>query len=126
MADQYAYLTTVGRRTGRPHTIEIWFAELDGTLYLLSGGAGRSDWVRNLRREPRVRVRVGGPRELSADLDGTFDAIAREVVDPAEDESARRAMAAKYRDWKPGEPLDDWAASRPPHRRRPRISPRLS
>ena len=111
MADQYAYLTTVGRRTGRPHTIEIWFAELDGTLYLLSGGAGRSDWVRNLRREPRVRVRVGGPRELSADLDGTFDAIAREVVDPAEDESARRAMAAKYRDWKPGEPLDDWAAS---------------
>ena len=111
MADEYAYLTTVGRRTGRPHTIEIWFAELDGTLYLLSGGADRSDWVRNLRREPRVRVRLGGPRELSADLECTFDTIAREVVDPAEDESARHAMAAKYRDWKPGEPLDDWAAS---------------
>ena len=111
MAEQYAYLTTVGRRTGRPHTIEIWFAELDGTLYLLSGGADRSDWVRNLRREPRVRVRLGGPRELRADLEGTFEAIAREVVDPAEDESARRVMAAKYRGWKPGEPLDDWAAS---------------
>src|SRR6185312_13518616 len=33
----YCYITTTGRRSGKPHTIEIWFA-LDGrTLYLLAG-----------------------------------------------------------------------------------------
>jgi hypothetical protein len=31
------YLTTTGRVSGRPHTIEIWFALQDRTLYVLSG-----------------------------------------------------------------------------------------
>jgi hypothetical protein len=47
--EPYAYLTTVGRRTGRFHRIEIWFAVQDGRMYLLSGGRERSDWVRNLQ-----------------------------------------------------------------------------
>jgi nitroimidazol reductase NimA-like FMN-containing flavoprotein (pyridoxamine 5'-phosphate oxidase superfamily) len=34
---EYCYITTTGRRTGRPHTIEIWFAWHDGRLYILSG-----------------------------------------------------------------------------------------
>src|SRR5919198_4125925 len=41
----YAYLTTTGRVTGRPHEIEIWFALHAGTVYVLSGGGDRSDWV---------------------------------------------------------------------------------
>ncbi len=36
--EQYCYLTTTGRVTGRPHTIEIWFALDGGTLYMLAGG----------------------------------------------------------------------------------------
>ena len=28
MADDYCYLTTTGRRSGRPHRIEIWYAAL--------------------------------------------------------------------------------------------------
>ncbi len=38
----------VGSRA-KPHEIEIWFADDDDTLYMLSGGGDRSDWVRNLR-----------------------------------------------------------------------------
>jgi len=76
--DDFCYLTTRGRVSGRPHEIEIWFA-LDGrTLYLLSGGGDRSDWVRNLLAEPAVTVRL---RET------TYSARAR-VVD-AGDESER-------------------------------------
>ena len=61
-AQSFCYLTTTGRVSGRPHTIEIWFA-LDGrTLYLLSGAGDRSDWVRNLLRDPEVTVRVGSRR----------------------------------------------------------------
>ena len=59
--DDFCYRTTTGRRTGRPHEIEIWYAEADGatTLYLLAGGGESSDWVRNLAADPACVVRVG-------------------------------------------------------------------
>jgi deazaflavin-dependent oxidoreductase (nitroreductase family) len=107
----FAYLTTVGRVSGLPRTIEIWFAEVEGTLYLLAGGREKADWVRNLRQEPRVRVRIGGPRELSGDLPGSQDAIARDVADPDEELAAREALAAKYYGWSAGDPLDEWCAT---------------
>ena len=52
-------LTTVGRITGQPHVVEIWFAHRESTIYLLSGGGDRSDWVRNLIITPAFRVRAG-------------------------------------------------------------------
>jgi len=58
----YCYLTTTGRVSGRPHRIEIWFAIDGGTLYMLSGGRERSDWVKNLRRTPAVTVELGSGR----------------------------------------------------------------
>jgi deazaflavin-dependent oxidoreductase (nitroreductase family) len=83
----YCYLTTRGRVTGRPHRIEIWFA-LDGeTVYLLSGGRERSDWVKNLRKTPEVTVDLG--REVVAGR-------ARIVDDPEEDERARALVHDKY------------------------------
>ena len=57
--DDYCYLTTTGRRTGRPHRIEIWYVAEGETLYLLAGGGRGSDWVRNLEADPRVSVEVG-------------------------------------------------------------------
>ena len=101
----FCYLTTIGRVSGRPHTIEIWFA-LDGrTLYLLSGGGGRSDWVRNLRRHPEVTVRLG--RRDAAEVPGTA-----RVVEPGsdEDELARRLVVAKYQPSYGGD-LSSWRRS---------------
>ena len=86
--DDFCYLTTRGRRSGRPHEIEIWFA-LDGsTLYLLAGGGDTSDWVRNLAAEPAVTMRLGAT---------TYDATAR-AVEPgtALDARARTLVFAKY------------------------------
>jgi deazaflavin-dependent oxidoreductase (nitroreductase family) len=99
----YCYLTTTGRRTGRPHTIEIWFgtpADRPGRIYLMSGGGDRSDWVRNLRVEPRVTVRVG---------EVTWDANAAVVEDPDEDGRARALLATKYQGWREGQPMSSWA-----------------
>ena len=85
--EQYCYLTTRGRVTGRPHRIEIWFA-IDGrTLYLLSGGGRSSDWVKNLLHSPAVVVEVGS---------GRFAGQARIVTDPLEEESARALVHDKY------------------------------
>lgn len=97
---QFAYLSTRGRRTGRPHTIEIWFGVGDGTVYLLSGGGDRSDWVRNLRADPRATLRVGDVETVVR---------AREIRDDQEEAAARRFLAAKYQGWREGQPLSGWA-----------------
>jgi deazaflavin-dependent oxidoreductase (nitroreductase family) len=101
----FCYLTTTGRRTGRPHTIEIWFGVADGRLYLLSGGGDRSDWVRNLMANPRVGLRIG---------DLTTEAVGRIVEDEAEDAMARRLLAAKYQGWREGRSLSGWARTAVP------------
>lgn len=98
--EDVCYLTTVGRRSGKRHTIEIWFALRNGTLYLLSGGGDRADWVRNLRKTRAVRVRVGTR---------TVDAKAREIKAPDEDTLARQLLDEKYMSWKPGKRLSSWA-----------------
>jgi deazaflavin-dependent oxidoreductase (nitroreductase family) len=85
--EDFCYLTTVGRVTGRPHTIEMWFALDDHTLYMLSGGGDGSDWVKNLRRTPEVEVRIASER-----LEGR----ARVVEGPGEDELARSLLVEKY------------------------------
>jgi deazaflavin-dependent oxidoreductase (nitroreductase family) len=87
-ADQsYCYLTTTGRVSGEPREIEIWFGLDGGTLYMLSGGGERSNWVHNLRSDPRVQVRIGDVTRLGR---------ARIVSDPGEDERARRLLYEKY------------------------------
>ena len=96
----FCYVTTKGRRTGVPHTIEIWFGASDWTVYLLSGGGDRSDWVRNLLAESAVSLRVA---------DQTFEATARVVSDADEEQVARRLLATKYQGWQEGRPLSTWA-----------------
>ncbi|MDP8971502.1 MAG: nitroreductase family deazaflavin-dependent oxidoreductase [Actinomycetota bacterium] len=99
---QYCCLTTTGRRSGRPHTIEIWFAVDGGRLYLLSGGGQRSDWLRNLLANPEVRLRLG---------ERIWTATARVVDQADQDGLARRLLATKYHGWRPGKPLSRWAST---------------
>jgi deazaflavin-dependent oxidoreductase (nitroreductase family) len=88
MADEdYCYLTTTGRVTGRPHEIEIWFGLVGGTLYMLAGGGERSDWVRNALRTPEVSVRI---------RDTAFAGQARRMRDATEDARARELLVSKY------------------------------
>jgi deazaflavin-dependent oxidoreductase (nitroreductase family) len=85
-AEQFCYLTTTGRVTGRPHEIEIWFSIDANTLYMLSDNH-HSDWVENLRRTPEVTVSIAGER---------FEGTARVVEEVEEDELARRLLVEKY------------------------------
>jgi deazaflavin-dependent oxidoreductase (nitroreductase family) len=85
--DDFCYLTTRGRRTGRPHEIEIWFALDRRTLYLLSGGGEKADWVRNLRADSAVAVRLRNT---------TYDADARVVDEGEESERGRTLVFDKY------------------------------
>ena len=95
--EDFCYLTTTGRVTGRPHTIEIWFAIDDETLYMLSGGRENSDWVRNILRTPEVTVRIAGEH---------FEGRGRVVNNAEEDELARMLLVDKY-ERNPGS-LSNW------------------
>ena len=96
--EDFCYLTTTGRISGRPHTIEIWFALHEQTIYMLSGGRDRSDWVRNIQADPRVSVELG---------EETYEAKAH-VIDPdaPEDALARELLVTKYKDSE--DDLDQW------------------
>jgi deazaflavin-dependent oxidoreductase (nitroreductase family) len=84
----YLYLTTTGRRSGRPREIEIWFTRHAGRYYVIAEHSGRAQWVQNLLAEPRVRWRV---------VDATLAGHAR-VVRPATEPALHAAVQASSRD----------------------------
>lgn len=99
--DDYCYLTTTGRRTGRPHRIEIWYAADGDILYLLAGGGGSSDWVRNLLAEPAVTV----------EIDGEVRRGRGRVCDDGDDgDEAQRARSLVFAKYAPrtGDDLTGW------------------
>jgi len=98
--EAYCYLTTTGRVTGNPHQIEIWFGLKDNTVYLLSGSMDKSDWVKNLLKDPAVTLRIAKK---------TFKATARIVIDRDEEMMVRNMLADKYNERKANGSLGKWA-----------------
>ncbi len=83
----FCYLTTTGRVSGKAHTIEIWFALHENTLYLLSGGREKSDWIKNSLYTPDVHVKINETQ---------FAGKARLVASTEEDRLARQLVLEKY------------------------------
>jgi deazaflavin-dependent oxidoreductase (nitroreductase family) len=98
--EEYCYLTTMGRVTGNPHEIEIWFGTRERSIYLLSGGGRSSDWVKNLHKFPEVTVRIAKT---------VFSGTARLATDLEEEMAARYMLAEKYQEWEEGRVLSEWA-----------------
>ena len=96
---QYLYLTTIGRVTGAPREIEMWFVESQGKYYVLAEHSHEAQWVKNIERNQRVRVRVG-------DLE--FEATARPLDEQRDRETwrtAQRLSREKY-GWGDGLPVE--------------------
>ena len=98
-AEEYCYLITTGRVSGRPHEIEIWFGTQNSTIYLLSGSE-KSDWVKNLLKNSAVTVRIA---------EHTFSGTARVVDSKEEEVGSRYLIAEKYQEWEEGKTLSQWA-----------------
>lgn len=81
-------LTTVGRRSGRRHTIPLLYLVQDPHLYVIASWGGRDqhpEWYLNLLEEPNVDVQVDGRR---------FRATARPLGEPERTHWWQRAVAA--------------------------------
>jgi len=78
---QYLYLTTTGRKSGRPREIEIWFTADGGHYYLIAERREQTQWVKNIRHHPRISFRVGSQH---------FTGLGRVVDEAGEPELWRR------------------------------------
>ena len=83
LADQSTLrITTRGRRTGKPHTVPIWFVADGTTLYLATLNAKR-DWVRNVRKTADVTLALGSLRvqgRASVVTDSTLEGHIRDLL----------------------------------------------
>ena len=66
-------LTTIGRRSGQPRTVEIWWFHVDGR-FIITGTPGRRDWLANVRSNPQVMISAPN---------GHWDATVEEIDDHA-------------------------------------------
>jgi len=88
---RYVALATF-RRSGAEVKTPVWFAAMDGKLYVFS--AGDSGKVKRLRHSSRARV---APSDVRGNVRGEWwDAHARIVTEPRVIERAHAAMRAKY------------------------------
>ena len=51
-SDRFLYLTTTGRVSGLPRTIEIWFVEDAGRYYVVAERREEAQWVKNIEHDP--------------------------------------------------------------------------
>lgn len=96
-------ITTVGRRSGRPSRIEMWFHDVEGEIYL-SGRPQPRDWYANLLADPTFTFHL--KQSIHADL----PASATPITDPAE---RARIIGVIHERVKSTVSLEDWVRSSP-------------
>jgi deazaflavin-dependent oxidoreductase (nitroreductase family) len=98
-SSSYLYLTTIGRVSGEPREIEIWFVERNDKFYVLAEHFRNAQWVRNIERNPRVTIRIGAR---------IFEATARVLDQEADRETwtaVQKLSTDKY-GWGDGLPVE--------------------
>ena len=58
-ANSEVELTVIGRASGREISIPVWFVREGDTLYLVPVNGLDSDWFKNLRQRPTIRLSEG-------------------------------------------------------------------
>ncbi len=84
MPGGFVLLTVNGRRSVKPRRRPVRAVRRGDTLYAVAILGERSDWLRNARKESRVKIRAGRQ---------TNSATVRQLGDPAERESAGELYA---------------------------------
>jgi deazaflavin-dependent oxidoreductase (nitroreductase family) len=67
-------LTTIGRRSGQPSRIEIWWFRFEDR-FIITGRPGKRDWFANVRVNPDVIIHADGddfPGKASVVTDQEF------------------------------------------------------
>jgi deazaflavin-dependent oxidoreductase (nitroreductase family) len=81
------HLTTVGRKSGQPRTVTIWYVVDAGAVYVQSGKGGKTDWYRNVKAKPEVTLDFGELRVVGR---------ATPIADENEARRVRELFRQKY------------------------------
>ena len=57
--EKFIHLTTNGRKSGKSHTVELWFAANGHRVYLSHEGE-ETDWMKNIKKNKEVKFEIGG------------------------------------------------------------------
>jgi len=61
------HISVTGRKSGRTISIPVWFVLDDDKLYLLPVQGSDTQWYKNVRKNPSIRIKSGGTEsELKA------------------------------------------------------------
>jgi hypothetical protein len=101
--DRTVDITTIGRQSGQPRRIEIWFHNLDGRIYI-SGRPGRRGWYANVVAHPGFVFHL----KETAQID--IPARADPITDPAE---RRRVLSELLAGIGREGALEDWVDRSP-------------
>ena len=86
--DNLIEITVTGRSSGRPISLPIWFA-LDGnTLYLIPVKGSETEWYKNVRKTPTIRLATKAGKTLTAS--------ARLITDEAQLDKILEKFRDKY------------------------------
>ncbi|MCJ7725023.1 MAG: nitroreductase family deazaflavin-dependent oxidoreductase, partial [Acidimicrobiia bacterium] len=102
-ADRTIDITTIGRTSGTPRRLEIWFHQVEGKIFI-TGTPGRRDWYANLMAEPWFTF------HLKETVEADLKALAAPVADPA---TRRRVLGEITRRVGATDPLDQWVEHSP-------------
>jgi deazaflavin-dependent oxidoreductase (nitroreductase family) len=110
-AERTIDITTLGRRSGTPRRIEVWFHRVDGRWYLI-GSPGPRSWYANVRANPRfiVHLKHGVTADLPATAVPVDEATRRRVINAVLDLRGRLGIAARV---SRRQNFDDWFARSP-------------
>ena len=75
-----ATLTTIGRKTGEPRTVELRLVYANGNFYATSSQVGTKHWCRNMIQNPSVQVTVAGERLPCAAKQVTEERLRRRIL----------------------------------------------
>jgi len=96
--EKHAYLTTKGRKTGNPHTVQLLFALANKKIYLSHEGT-YTDWMKNILKDKRVEFRIGNIQ---------FKGNARIAKTGESFETGKHALYQKYYGKADSETINDW------------------
>lgn len=96
---KFIHLTTKGRKTGRSHMVELWFALGEDKVFLSHEG-DETDWMKNIKENGEVSFEIGGKN---------FTGKAHYVDDHSDEAwQCKVALYEKYYGKATKEVIEDW------------------
>ena len=98
-SEKLIHVTTTGRKTRNPHTVELWFAVKNGKVYLSHEGS-ETDWMKNIENNDQISFEISGKN---------FTGRARILENGTEEAwDAKVALYEKYYGKASKEIIEDW------------------